>query len=52
VLAEIDKLGKLLFYDPILSGNNKRACVSCHKPTEYFADTIFATSFQFGKKNH
>jgi cytochrome c peroxidase len=51
VLAEIEKLGKLLFYDPILSGNNKRACVSCHKSTEYFTDTLFATSLQFDKKN-
>lgn len=24
------ELGKLLFFDPILSGNNKRACASCH----------------------
>ena len=33
VLNEIDHLGKLLFYDPILSGNNQRSCASCHKPT-------------------
>ena len=32
------KLGKLLFYDPILSGNNKRSCNSCHKPDLAFAD--------------
>ena len=47
VLAQIDKIGKLLFYDPILSGNNMRSCVSCHKPTEYFTDTLSASSFQF-----
>jgi len=47
VLAEIKKIGKLLFYDPILSGNNKRSCVSCHKPTEFFTDTTLVTSFQF-----
>jgi len=46
-LSEIRHLGKLLFYDPILSGNNKRSCVSCHKPTEYFTDTSFATSLNF-----
>lgn len=46
-LVSIDKLGKQLFYDPILSGNNERSCASCHKPTEFFADTIKATSFQF-----
>ena len=50
VLAEIDRIGKLLFYDPILSGNNLRSCASCHKPTEYFTDTIGMTSFQFNHK--
>jgi cytochrome c peroxidase len=52
VLAEIKKIGKLLFYDPILSGNNKRSCASCHKPTEYFTDTSMATSLQFDQQNH
>jgi cytochrome c peroxidase len=47
MLAEIKKMGKLLFYDPILSGNNKRSCASCHKPTEFFTDTTLTTSFQF-----
>lgn len=47
VLYEIDRVGKLLFYDPILSGNNKRSCASCHKPTEYFTDTATATALHF-----
>lgn len=51
MLQEIDKLGKLLFYDPILSGNNKRSCVSCHKPTEYFTDTSTASSLQYNRKD-
>ncbi|MEO6488780.1 MAG: cytochrome-c peroxidase, partial [Ferruginibacter sp.] len=46
-LAEIKRVGKLLFYDPILSGNNKRSCASCHKSNEYFTDTSRQTSFQF-----
>jgi cytochrome c peroxidase len=50
-LATLDKIGKMLFYDPILSGNNKRSCVSCHKPTEYFTDTTRATSFQLDHTN-
>lgn len=50
-LAEIEALGKLLFYDPILSGNNLRSCASCHKPDEYFTDTSMATSLQFNKTN-
>lgn len=52
VLAEIKKMGKLLFYDPILSGNNLRSCASCHKPTEYFTDTVLATAFQFDRQQH
>jgi cytochrome c peroxidase len=32
------ELGELLFFDPILSGNNKRACASCHKPALGFTD--------------
>lgn len=51
-LAEIKNVGKLLFYDPILSGNNLRSCASCHKPTEYFTDTAFATAFQFDRQQH
>jgi cytochrome c peroxidase len=52
MLAEMKKIGKLLFYDPILSGNNKRSCASCHKPTEYFTDTTLATAFQFDGRQH
>jgi cytochrome c peroxidase len=52
VLADIKKVGKLLFYDPILSGNNKRSCASCHKPTEYFTDTTNTTPFSFDRQNH
>ncbi|MBL7930796.1 MAG: cytochrome C peroxidase [Bacteroidia bacterium] len=50
VLSEIENLGRLLFYDPILSGNNMRSCASCHKPNEYFADTSVTTSLHFDKK--
>jgi cytochrome c peroxidase len=40
----------LLFYDPILSGNNMRSCASCHKPTEYFTDTVARTALQFDQE--
>lgn len=50
VLAEIKHIGKLLFYDPILSGNNKRSCASCHKPTEFFTDTTQSTSPHFDQQ--
>jgi len=46
-LDEIKHIGKLLFYDPILSGNNSRSCASCHKPSQYFTDTTVQTSLQF-----
>ena len=51
-LAEIRHIGKLLFYDPILSGNNLRSCASCHKPTEYFTDTTVGTALQFDRQQH
>lgn len=34
------KLGKLLFFDPILSANNQRACASCHQPSKGFSDGL------------
>ncbi len=51
VLQAIHELGRLLFYDPLLSGNLKRACVSCHKPKENFTDTTQASSFKFDHIN-
>ncbi|HEV7231421.1 MAG TPA: cytochrome c peroxidase, partial [Bacteroidia bacterium] len=33
-------LGKYLFFDPLLSGNYKRACASCHKPEKSFTDGL------------
>jgi cytochrome c peroxidase len=49
-LAEINTLGKQLFFDPILSGNTERSCASCHIPTQYFADTTNRTSEAFDHK--
>jgi cytochrome c peroxidase len=31
-------LGRLLFFDPILSGDGKRSCASCHNPDLGFGD--------------
>lgn len=36
--SEQAALGKYLFFDPILSGDNKRACASCHNPSKGFTD--------------
>jgi len=33
-------LGEALFSDPILSGNGKRSCRSCHQPERAFADGL------------
>ncbi len=33
-------LGKTLFYDPILSGNNQRSCASCHQLDKAFTDRL------------
>lgn len=46
-LQELKMTGKLLFYDPILSRNNKRSCASCHNPATFFTDTVLTTSLQF-----
>jgi cytochrome c peroxidase len=35
--AQIE-LGRLLFFDPVLSSNNQRACASCHHPAKAFTD--------------
>jgi len=50
LLQLIDSLGKMLFFDPILSGNNERSCASCHKPGEAFTDTSVRSALSFGKE--
>lgn len=45
------ELGKLLFFDPIISGNNERACASCHQPELGFTDG-FKTSLATNGKGH
>jgi cytochrome c peroxidase len=48
-LKEIDSIGRLLFFDPILSGNNLRSCASCHKPDEFFTSTTIQSPLQFNR---
>ncbi len=45
------ELGKLLFFDPILSGNNERSCASCHKPEMAFTDGL-TTSLAANGEEH
>ncbi|MBX2920989.1 MAG: hypothetical protein KF746_02265 [Chitinophagaceae bacterium] len=37
---EMVLLGKKLFSETILSGNNARSCISCHEPGKYFTDGL------------
>lgn len=48
---ELKALGKLLFFDPILSGDGKRSCASCHSPEKGFSDGL-KTSLAFGGEEH
>lgn len=48
-LRLLDRIGKSLFYDPILSGNGQRSCASCHKSEQFFTDTTLRTAEQFGR---
>lgn len=43
------ELGRLLFFDPILSINGKRSCASCHRPENAFAEP-FSKSFDLEGK--
>jgi len=38
--AAVVELGRMLFFDPILSSNNERACASCHRPELAFTDGL------------
>ncbi len=38
--AEKVELGRLLFWDPILSGNKDVACATCHHPNNAYTDNI------------
>ena len=36
--SDMVELGRLLFFDPVLSSTNERACASCHQPELAFTD--------------
>ena len=52
--TEKASLGKLLFYDPILSGNKDVACATCHHPDHGYAEfrdiSIGVNGIGFGSK--
>ena len=45
------ELGRLLFFDPILSENNERSCASCHHPEKGFTDGL-KTSLALDMNGH
>lgn len=49
------ELGRHLFYEPLLSGNNQLSCGSCHKPDFAFSDSTIrfsqGTVGQLGTRN-
>jgi len=38
--AALELLGKQLFFEPGLSGNNKISCATCHDPAKHFTDGL------------
>ena len=38
--AEKAELGRMLFFDPILSGSRARSCASCHNPSLSWGDGL------------
>jgi cytochrome c peroxidase len=51
---ELTELGRRLFFEKALSGNQVRSCASCHQPDKYFAnqlarDTSFAGHSLLGR---
>lgn len=36
----MEELGRILFFDPVLSGNLQRSCASCHIPEKAFSDGL------------
>lgn len=42
-------LGKLLFFDPRLSGDNKMSCATCHMPEKAFGDGVALPKGDGGK---
>jgi cytochrome c peroxidase len=50
VPADKAELGKMLFFDPILSENGTISCASCHKPDFAFADTSAVSPGVHGRK--
>jgi len=42
-------LGRILFFDPVLSHNNQRACASCHAPNKAYTDGLASSATMNGE---
>ncbi len=51
LMAKRVELGKTLFFDPILSKENNRACASCHRPEIAFTDGLPQSLAANGKEH-
>jgi cytochrome c peroxidase len=40
LLRARQELGRMLFFEPLLSGDRRRACASCHRPEKGFSDGL------------
>ncbi len=49
--ANLVTLGKTLFSETALSGDNTRSCASCHVPGKYFADGLKTNTIMHSDKN-
>ena len=38
------RLGRELFFEKALSGNQTRSCATCHQPDKYFTDQLVCQS--------
>jgi cytochrome c peroxidase len=45
-------LGRMLFFDPLLSGDGRRACASCHRPDKAFSDGLAGSRAFRGTYTH
>lgn len=45
---KVSQLGKLLFYDPVLSSDSKMSCASCHAPERAFTDGLETSNSNSG----
>ncbi|MGL5889219.1 MAG: cytochrome-c peroxidase, partial [Bacteroidia bacterium] len=46
---EVAELGRILFFEPLLSGNGLRSCASCHQPGKSFTDGLPQSTAFTGK---